>query len=116
MFHMHSHFDLRPGITADAFATAWSELVADLIAHDMIVTASGLAERRSDTGLDTDEARSLRYFTVISFRDRAQSEAAWDHIAPRAGPTAREHNRVIGMSTNAVFTCWEDLAPVAQGA
>lgn len=112
---MHSLFDLRPGIAPGDFAAAWAALVADLIAHGMIVSASGLAERRPDTRLDTDGDRTMRYFTVMSFRDRAQSEAAWAHIAPRRGPTAREHDRVIAMTANALFTCWEDLEPLPQG-
>ena len=105
---MHSVFDLRPGVTVEAFRKAWDELAEALIAEGVMVSASGVAERRSDTPLDTDDGRSLGFFTIMSFQDRAQSEAAWDVIAPWKGPLKTLHVRVLGMVADPIFSCWED--------
>ncbi|MEM0990063.1 MAG: hypothetical protein AAGK00_14395 [Pseudomonadota bacterium] len=73
MFHMHSMFDLRPNHTLQDFSAAWRALIQAMMAEDLIVSASGIGERRRDTPLDTDDSNDRRYFTVMRFRDRAQS-------------------------------------------
>ncbi|MEM9146381.1 MAG: hypothetical protein AAGC57_09295 [Pseudomonadota bacterium] len=109
---MHSVFDLRDGVSDAQFRDAWERLTADLIARGLLVSASGLLARRSDTPLDTDDGRGLRYLTVMSFQDRAQSEAAWDEIAGLHPPALGLHRRVLGMVAEPVFSCWEDLDAV----
>ncbi len=113
---MLSTFDLAPGATREAFATAWAALATDLVTADLVVAMSPLAERRAETPLDTDAARPHRFCTVMSFRDRAQSDAAYACIEERAQPTTRLHARVMAIVRDPVFTCWEDVAPAPAGA
>lgn len=114
MFHMHSTFNLRPDVTLTEFQAAWDQLCKTLIDEGLLASASGIAERRADTPLDTDADRQLRYFTIMSFRDRPQSEAAWDVFDRRDEPTWTPHIRVLQMVADPVFACWEDLGPNGQ--
>ncbi|MEM1276585.1 MAG: hypothetical protein AAGH74_08665 [Pseudomonadota bacterium] len=82
--------------------------MAHLIAQDLAVSSSPIAGRRTDTGLDTDEERDHTFFVIMSFRDRAQSEAAWDEIEPRKQPTDKLHRAVFALVRDPIFTCWED--------
>ena len=114
MFHMHSTFDLSPGTSLGEFQHAWDKLCEVLVAEDLMVSASGIAARRPDTPLDTDDACPLGYFTVMSFRDRAQSEAAWEAFEAKREPVWSPHVRVLRMVSDAIFACWEDVPASAQ--
>ncbi|MEM7667836.1 MAG: DUF6614 family protein [Pseudomonadota bacterium] len=105
---MHTTFDLRDGIDIASFQTAWDDFIVFLRAHDLVAGSSAIAKRRDDTPLDTDSARRHRYFVIMSFCDRAQSEAAWDMIAPRAAPSEQLHSSVLRMVDDPIFACWED--------
>lgn len=107
---MHTTFDLRDGVDLARFRAAWDAFLAHLQARDLVVAASPIAERRSDTGLDTDDARPHGYFVVMSFRDRAQSEAAWDAVAPRRDATEALHLGVFRLVSDPIFACWEDTS------
>lgn len=109
MFHMHMAFDLRGGIKISQFRVRWDAFIDHLREEGLIASAGPIAERRSDTPRDTDEARAHRYFAVITFHDRAQSEAAWDWIEPRLQPTDEKHRSVYSLVSDPIFSCWEDL-------
>ena len=109
MFHMHTAFDLREGIEISKFRARRDAFIAHLRDKGLIASAGPITERRPDTPLDTDEARGHRYFTVISFRDRAQSEATWDRIEPRLQPTGTMHRSVYSLVWDPIVNCWEDL-------
>ena len=108
MFHMHTYFHLKDGVTLERFRDRWDAFLAHLISQDLVVRADPIAARRTDTGLDTDEERSHSYFVIMSFRDRAQSEAAWAVIEPRSQPTESFHRRVFALVDDPIFSCWED--------
>ncbi|MEM6679205.1 MAG: DUF6614 family protein [Pseudomonadota bacterium] len=111
MFHMHSVFDLKPQVSPACFEAAWDALIAHLMAADLVVSGSALSERRSSSPLDTDEDRGHSFFIVMTFRDKAQSDAAYAAIEAHVEPTAHLHVTVLGMVTEAIFTCWEDRVP-----
>jgi len=113
MIHMLSSFDLKPGEDFNAFAEAYHMFLADLRAQDIIAGAGPLARRVEDTPMDTDEERTQKYFSVMSFRDRAQLDAAYAHIEARRSGTA-SHLRMYRRLTNSVFLCWEDISKEDQ--
>lgn len=49
----------------------------------------------------------------MSFRNQAQSDAAYARIDAKTQPTAHVHARA--MVTDPIFTCWEDTPLAAQG-
>ncbi|CUH48755.1 DUF6614 family protein [Ruegeria atlantica] len=108
MIHMLSSFDLKPGEDWDSFARDYDTFLEDLRAADLIADASPLGRRVSDTPMDTDDTRTHQYFSVISFRDRAQLDAAYAHIDARARPGTETHLRMYRRLTKTVFLCWED--------
>lgn len=108
MFHMHTTFNLRDGIEIAVFQKAWDAFIVYLKERDLVVGSGAIATRRSDTPLDTDDGREHQYFVIMSFRDRMQSEDAWDVIAPRANPPESFHSAVLRMVDDPVFACWED--------
>ncbi len=109
MIHMLSSFDLKPGEAFASFADDFAAFLADLRAQDVIVDAGPLARRVENTPMDTDEARTQQYYSVMSFRDRAQLDAAYAHIEARRAGTA-SHLRMYRRLTNSVFLCWEDIS------
>lgn len=110
MIHMLSAFDLKPHEDAQAFRAAHAEFVAELRAAALIVSAGPVGRRVADTPMDTDTGRSQQYFALMSFRDRAQMDAAYAHIAAQRPPVATPHAVVFRRIDNGVFLCWEDPA------
>ncbi len=111
MIHMLSSFDLKPGEDFAVFAQAYETFLQDLRAADMIVDAGPLGRRVEATPMDTDTERTQCYFSVMSFRDRAQLDAAYAHIDTRARPGTETHLKMYRRLTNTVFLCWEDTDP-----
>ena len=61
------------------------------------------------TPMDTDDERGHQFFVTLSFRDRAQVDAAYAHILKHVEPGEAAHESVYGRVLNPVFICWEDL-------
>ncbi len=114
MIHMLSTFDLTPDEESDAFQAAYAEFVAELEAADLIAAAGPIGRRVADTPMDTDRARTQQMFSVMSFRDRIQLDAAYAHIAARRAPATATHLDMHRRIVNAVFLCWEDQLPGAS--
>lgn len=109
---MLSRFNLKPGIDPEAFEQAYTAFVAHMRERDVLVGSGPLGRRRQDTPLDTD-AELHAYFTLMRFRDRAQSEASYALIAAHEAPTKASHLAVWTKASDMVFTCWEDAeAPI----
>ncbi|SHK07691.1 hypothetical protein SAMN05444000_11854 [Shimia gijangensis] len=108
MIHMLSAFDLKDGEDPKTFETAYSAFLSDLLAEAMIAQAGPVGRRVSDTPMDTDNDRTHQFFSVMSFEDRTQLEAAYVQIAQRLSGATQSHNHVFSKVTNAVFTCWQD--------
>ena len=114
MFRMLSCFDLRPEDDIADFSAAYREFVDEMRRLDLVVDSGPVGERQNDTPMDTDDEREHRFFAVMSFRDRAQADAAYDHILQHFGPADEAHNRVFPRVTRPVFICWQDLPTPSQ--
>jgi len=110
MIHMLSAFDLGDDEVMSDFQVAYAAFVADLENAGLIAFASPLGARHADSPMDTDDTRAHTLFSILSFRDRAQLDAAYAHIEARAHPGTASHGDMYARVRNAVFTCWEDIA------
>ena len=108
MIHMLSAFDLNDGEDPTVFESAYSAFLSDLRAEGMIATAGPVGRRMSDTPMDTDRTRAHQFFSVMSFEDRAQLDAAYEQIAKRLSGATQTHRDVFSRVKDAVFTCWQD--------
>ncbi len=109
MFHMLTCFDLRPGIELGTFRQALADYTAHLQELDLVESNSPIGRRQSDTILDTDGERHHQYFTTMSFRDRAQADAAVDYIkAHSRKPGHSIHHAVYSKVQDQIFICWQD--------
>jgi hypothetical protein len=45
----------------------------------------------------------------MSFRDRAQVDAAYARILPHQEPTESVHKAIQSKMRNPIFICWQDL-------
>ena len=110
MHHMLSWFDLKEGHRIEDFQRDYQELVERLREKDLVVSTGPLGERDSNSCLDTDNERNQRFFAILSFRDKEQSEAAYEEIMGNSGPSIAPHNAIINGVENPVFLFWEDLS------
>ena len=108
---MLSSFDLKPGQDFATFQSDYAAFVEDLTAAGIIAAAGPLGARVADTPMDTDDERDHSYFSVLSFHDRAQLDAAYAYIEARQRPSTHSHLRMYRRITNSIFLCWEDQAP-----
>ena len=109
MFHMLSCFNLNPGEDIDSFRAAYQVFFDEMKAIDLVVSSGAIGKRQSDTPMDTDDEREHEYFVVMSFRDRAQVDAAYAYIAQHSGPGDEAHDSVYSRVSDPVFICWQDL-------
>lgn len=109
MFHMLACFNLRPEFPVDEFRRSVEDLTRYLQETELVDSTSAIGRRQSDTIMDTDSERSQEYFFIMSFRDRAQCDAAAEHISQREEPGVSIHDGVYSKITNPIFTCWEDI-------
>lgn len=107
---MLSCFDLKPDETIEAFQLAYAEFVQKMKRLDLLESTGPVGRRRSDTPMDTDDERGHEYFTIMSFRDRAQVDAAYARIKKPIEPGGASHDDVYTRVSNPVFICWEDLS------
>ena len=108
MFHMLSCFDLDEKTSIEAFQASLTAFRQYLQERDLICSVGQLGRRCSDTPMDTDEDRTLEYYFIMSFRDRAHCDGAYDFIDTDSNSHA-SHLEVITKVNDAVFICWEDI-------
>lgn len=75
----------------------------------LVVGGGPIRSRQNDRPLDTDDERDLEFFVVMSFCDRAQVDAAYDHILPLEVPAEAVHYAVFSKLHNPTFIRWQDL-------
>ena len=109
MFHMLSCFNLEPGDDISEFRQAYLNFVAEMKRIDLVESTGPIGHRQHDTPMDTDEERNHEYFVVMTFRDREQVDAAYDHILQHEGSSDIAHNSIYTRVVDPVFICWEDL-------
>lgn len=110
MFHMLSCFDLKAGERIEVFHAAYTAFVEEMKRIDLVETTGPIGRRQSDTPMDTDDERAHEYFVLMSFRDRAQVDAAYAHIMQHVGASDAAHDLVYSRVLNPVFICWQDLS------
>lgn len=109
MFHMISCFNLKPGEDIGSFRSAYVLFVDEMKRIDLIESSGPVGQRQNDTPMDTDDVRDHEYFAVMSFRDRSQVDAAYEHIKQHVGNTDAAHDSVYTRVHDPVFICWQDL-------
>jgi hypothetical protein len=109
MFHMLVCFDLKPGVVIDEFRNSVSRFTEHLRGLDLAAGVSPIGARQSDTPLDTDRERSHQYFVTMSFRDRQQSDLAYQYLKEHIEPGHSIHKAVNSRAANPIFTCWSDI-------
>jgi hypothetical protein len=110
MFHMISCFNLNPGEDIESFRSAYLLFVDEMKSIDLVKSSGPIGRRQKDTPMDTDEARDHEFFAVMSFRDRSQADAAYDHIMQHVGSADTAHDEVYTRVLDPVFICWQDLS------
>ena len=110
MFHMLSCFDLKSGEDIEIFRKAYDDFAAFMRSVDLVADSGSVGRRQSDTPMDTDDERNHEYFAIMSFRDRAQVDAAYAHIMKHIEPCESSHNGIYERVENPVFICWQDLS------
>ncbi len=109
MFHMLTCFDLKPDVEIGAFRAAYSDFVAYMQGIDLVEGTGSIGRRQRDTRMDTDGERDHEYFVIMSFRDRAQVDAAYARILPHQEPAESVHNAIQSKMHNPIFICWQDI-------
>ncbi|MGI9515030.1 MAG: hypothetical protein ACR2OL_19195 [Anderseniella sp.] len=108
MFHMLCCFHLRPEFQLGDFRKAFAEFAVDLQRLDLVEASSPVGIRQSDTILDTDSERDHQYFSIMSFRDRGQADAAVAYIGKNGMSADATHHIAYSMVDDPVFICWQD--------
>jgi len=109
MFHMLTCFNLKPDINIGDFRAAYTEFVEHMRTMDLVDHTGPIGLRQSNTIMDTDGERDHQYFVTMSFRDRAQCDAAVAHIQRHVEPTVSIHQTTYSKVEDPVFICWQDL-------
>ena len=109
MFHMISCFNLKPGVDIEQFRSAYAIFVDEMKRIGLVESTGPIGRRQNDTPMDTDDERNHEYFVVMSFRDRPQVDAAYDHILQHVGSSDEAHDSVYKRVQDPVFICWQDL-------
>ena len=109
MLHMLSCFDLKSGEDVGAFRSAYADFVVYMKSVDLVEDGGPIGRRQSDTPMDTDGERDQEYFAIMSFRDRAQVDAAYAYIMKHVEPGEASHNGIYEKTENPIFICWQDL-------
>ena len=109
MIHMLSRFDLKPGVDLQAFQSSYKVFCEEMQAEGLLVETGEIGRRVSDTPMDTDTDQAPEYYSVMSFRDRQQLDAAYAYIEGLRTQNKADHVIVSGAVLGPVFTCWRDL-------
>ena len=109
MFHMLSCFNLKPGITIDAFKQSLELLDQHLRDIDLVHSTSRIGRRDHHPVMDTDSERNHEYFVIMNFRDRAQCDRSVQHIDSGEKPGSSMHRELWQQVSDPVFICWEDI-------
>ena len=108
MFHMLTCFDLEPGTGLDTFRRALADHTAHMRGLDLLENTGPIGRRQRDTILDTDSERDHEHFFIMTFRDRAQADAAVDYIKGHEEPGDSIHKTAYAKIRDPIFICWQD--------
>lgn len=110
MIHMLSKFDLKQEVNFEDFRKNYSTFVNAVRALNLVETAGPIGQRIENTPMDTAGPNEPMYFSIMSFKDRIQLDAAYEHLlkANETHDVQITHHNINKAVENAVFTCWQD--------
>ncbi len=110
MIHMLSKFDLRADIDFDEFEQDYLRFVDTIRNSDFIKSADPIGRRIKDTPMDTAGDEEPEFYSIMSFKDRKQLDAAYEYLLNPAVPGNDKiaHQKIHKAVINSVFTCWQD--------
>ncbi len=103
MIQMLSRVDLKASVSLADFDASYNAFVALLLAEGLIENSGPVCQRLADTPMDTDAPDTPLFYTVMTFRDRVQLDAAYARF--KASMTG--HEAVFSAVHNSTFTCWQ---------
>jgi hypothetical protein len=101
-------FDLQSGTDLDTFRRTLADYTAHMRGLDLLESTGPIGRRQRDTILDTDSERDHEHFFIMTFRDRAQADAAVDYIKGHEEPGDSIHKAAYAKIRDPVFICWQD--------
>ena len=102
-------FDLQPKHSIEEFQKSLAQYTAHMHELDLVEGHSPIGLRQSDTILDTDVERKQKYFMIMHFRDREQSDNAVAYIKNLEEPSKLLHTNAYSKTQNLIFISWEDI-------
>ena len=110
MIHMLSNFDLKSNVDVAEFEHSYLSFIHAIRKLDLIASSGPIGQRVKDTPMDTAQANEPEFYTIMSFRDRVQLDAAYEYFlnSDKAREEHNFHGEIHKMIANPVFTCWQD--------
>ena len=102
-------FDLKPKHSIEEFQQSLTDYTNHMHELDLVEGHSSIGLRQSDTILDTDDERKQKYFMIMHFRDREQSDKAIAYIKSHKEPGKSLHEKVYSQAQNLIFISWQDI-------
>ena len=102
-------FDLKPKHSIEEFQKSLAHYTTHMNELDLVESHSPIGLRQSDTILDTDDERKQKYFMIMHFRDREQSDNAVAYIKNLEEPSKSLHTNAYSKTQNLIFISWEDI-------
>ena len=102
-------FDLKPKHSIKEFQKSLAHYTDHMRELDLVEGHSPIGLRQSDTILDTDDERKQKYFMIMNFRDRGQSDNAVAYIKNLEEPSKSLHTNAYSKTQNLIFISWEDI-------
>ena len=102
-------FDLKPKHSIEEFQKSLTDYTAYMHALDLVESHSPIGLRQSDTILDTDDERKQKYFMLMHFLDRGQSDKAVAYIKSLEEPAKSLHTNAYSKTQNLIFISWKDI-------
>ena len=106
---MLSCFNLKPGVSIDAFSQSLLSFEEHMKKLDLVVSVGPIGLRDSDTPMDTDAERDHKYFFTTTFLDKAQSDRSYAYILRHTEYGDAFHDEVYKKVENPVFICYTDI-------
>ena len=102
-------FDLKPKHSIEEFKKSLAHYTTHMRKLDLVEGHSSIGLRQSDSILDTDDERKQKYFMIMHFRDREQSDKAVAYIKNFEEPAKSLHTNAYSKTKNLIFISWEDI-------
>ena len=102
-------FDLKPKHSVEEFQKSLAHYTDHMRELELVEGHSPIGLRQSDTILGTDDERKQKYFMIMHFRDREQSDKAVTYIKNLEEPSKSLHTNTYSKTQNLIFISWEDI-------